>query len=60
MSKTKDSLIAKLEELELRFVEIEKEISELMGQVTESAKPSDMKRGWRGRKTAESKDKPRS
>lgn len=45
---------------QLRIHEIEKEISELMGQVTESAKPSDLKRGWRGRKTAESKDKPRS
>jgi hypothetical protein len=38
---------------QLRIHEIEKEISELMGQVTESAKPSDMKRGRRGRKTAE-------
>jgi hypothetical protein len=45
---------------QLRIHEIEKEISELMGQVTESAKPSDMKRGRRGSKTGESKEKPRS
>jgi hypothetical protein len=45
---------------QLRIHEIEKEIRELMNQVTESAKPSDMKRGWRGRKSAtpESKEKP--
>ncbi len=43
---------------QLRIHEIEKEIQDLMNQVTESAKPSDMKRGWRGRKRpAEPKEK---
>ena len=40
---------------QLRISEIEKEISELMGQVTESAKPQDAKRGRQGRKTGEPK-----
>jgi hypothetical protein len=35
---------------QLRIHEIEKEINELMSQVTESAKPSQMRRGWRSKK----------
>jgi hypothetical protein len=34
---------------QLRIHEIEREISELMNQVTESAKPAEVKRGRRGR-----------
>ncbi|UCC73354.1 MAG: hypothetical protein JSV86_01965 [Gemmatimonadota bacterium] len=44
---------------QLRIHEIEREIQDLMAQVTESAKPSEMKRGWRRKPAAaEPKEKP--
>jgi hypothetical protein len=47
---------------QLRIHEIEKEIASLMAQVTESAKPTEMKRGFRGRKATppEPKEEPDS
>ena len=43
---------------QLRIHEIEREINDLMNQVTESAKPSEMRKGWRARKTAEKSPSP--